>query len=344
MNISLLNSSLTENGKMYRGKCGSSLFGDDPLGLIVAYCIVIVVSLTGNLLITLIIYKTPTMRTATNLLIVNMSISDVIFSVFHVPIYVYNHFSPGPYMALNGFLAHLFCKLSSKYLNQVAICVSILTMIAIAYDRFYAVVYPFKAKFRTRWSRIVTIVSIWTFSVVLYIVEAIRFETVNWKGRTYCVYTAKLYSRTFTKAFQIVEFILLFAFPLLAMCVLYGVLIVRMHLRKVPGVQISERQSRENTRNRRVVYMSLTVVILFAFVISPYRIVDLIESSWVRRRAIQCWQMDRRLLVNFLMQSSCALNPFVYFAFSENYRQGLVKLLHCSKTNRVGVANPVVQR
>ncbi len=331
------------NSTAYRGPCNHILFDteDKKLALIGGYFLVIILSIVGNTLITIIIYKNQSMRTATNILVVNMCVSDMIFSIFYIPVYIYSHFSTSAYWHIDGFFAAMFCKLY-VYLNKVSISVSIFTMIAIAYDRFYAIVYPFKAKLRTGRSRIITIVLIWVLSGILYIHEFIRFETLVWKGKTFCVYTAKLYSPMFRWIFDNITFVLLFALPLIIMCILYGILIIRMQMRKLPGNQTDERQARENARNRRVVYMSVTVVVIFAFVISPFRVYELFGSPRVTRRWVQCWEQDLKLFVNFMMQSSCALNPFVYFAFSENYRQGLIKILCCRKVNRVGVVNNAV--
>lgn len=342
MNNTVNNSIASNLTTFYQPSCNHFLFDshEKKTALIAGYFLVIIFSFIGNSLIILIIYKNLSMRTATNILIVNMSISDMVFSIFHVPVYIYsNYFSKGAYWTINGFFAATFCKLYI-YLNRACLCVSILTMIAIAYDRFYAIVYPFKAKLRTTRSRIITIAIIWVLSLTLYIQEPIRFETLVWEGKTFCVYTAKLKDPYFNWILDNILFVILFVVPFLLMCVLYGILIVRMQLRKLPGNHTDERQARENARNRRVVYMSVTVVVIFVFVISPWRLLDIFGSPRVTGRWVPCWQSDLILFFDFMMQSSCAINPFVYFAFSENYRQGLVKLLCCRKTNRVGVVVP----
>ena len=47
-----------------------------------AYCLLLVVSLLGNTLIVMVVYRDNKMRTTTNLLIVNMAVSDLLVPIF----------------------------------------------------------------------------------------------------------------------------------------------------------------------------------------------------------------------------------------------------------------------
>ena len=66
----------------------SSLINPEALkiGLTVAYSFILVVSLVGNFLIVLIVYKTPTLRKPINMLIANMAISDLLFPIILFPV------------------------------------------------------------------------------------------------------------------------------------------------------------------------------------------------------------------------------------------------------------------
>ena len=56
------------------------------VGATVAYSFLLVVSLVGNSLIVLIVYKTPTLRKPINVLIANMAMSDLLFPIFLIPV------------------------------------------------------------------------------------------------------------------------------------------------------------------------------------------------------------------------------------------------------------------
>ena len=55
------------------------------IGKTFAYCLIFLVSLTGNTIIGIIVYKTKTMKKPINLLIVNMAICDLLFPIFFIP-------------------------------------------------------------------------------------------------------------------------------------------------------------------------------------------------------------------------------------------------------------------
>ena len=67
----------------------SSIVTEDPIAAKVcktrAYCLLLVVSLLGNTLIIMVVYRDNKMRTTTNLLIVNMAVSDLLVPIFAMP-------------------------------------------------------------------------------------------------------------------------------------------------------------------------------------------------------------------------------------------------------------------
>ncbi|EDO27030.1 predicted protein, partial [Nematostella vectensis] len=132
------------------------------MALNIGYIAIAFFSIIGNSLIISIIHRTPNMRTATNLLILNMAISDLLIPIVYVPLHLYYRFN-GPAWHIHGALGSIFCHLS-VFLISVSISVSILSMVAIAFDRFFAVLFPLKAKLRTTRSRILTIATIWDLS------------------------------------------------------------------------------------------------------------------------------------------------------------------------------------
>ena len=66
----------------------SSLINQEArkVGATVAYSLILVVSLVGNPLIVLIVYKTPTLRKPINMLIANMAMSDLLYPMFLSPV------------------------------------------------------------------------------------------------------------------------------------------------------------------------------------------------------------------------------------------------------------------
>ena len=57
----------------------------EKIGKTFAYCLIFIVSLAGNTVIGIIVYKTKTMRKPINFFIVNMAMSDLLVPIFLIP-------------------------------------------------------------------------------------------------------------------------------------------------------------------------------------------------------------------------------------------------------------------
>ena len=111
------------------------------IGHTVACCLFLVISLVGNTLIAIIIYKTKTMRTSTNYFIINTAMSDLL-----VPISVFPSFLieiHGGFWFFSGEEGLVVCKVVF-FLQYVSCIVSVENLVLIAVDRFGAVVFPLR--------------------------------------------------------------------------------------------------------------------------------------------------------------------------------------------------------
>ena len=106
------------------------------LGKTFSYCVILVVSLAGNFLIGIIVYKKKTMRRTINYFILNMAMSDLLF-----PIFVF----PSILVDLYGGFGYQFgqaCCNAMMLVQYVSAIVSIQSLVLIAVDRFGARISP----------------------------------------------------------------------------------------------------------------------------------------------------------------------------------------------------------
>lgn len=61
------------------------------LVLLLAYIFIFAIGLIGNLMVILVITKCPSMRTVTNLFILNLAVADLLVIVFSVPVTLYSN-------------------------------------------------------------------------------------------------------------------------------------------------------------------------------------------------------------------------------------------------------------
>ncbi|RMX44642.1 hypothetical protein pdam_00002706 [Pocillopora damicornis] len=159
INASLRNSSL-EN--MTNAQIACPVTGDGTVSkamLTTAYCIILILSLVGNTLIILIVYRNPRMWTASNFLIVNMAASDLLVPFFAVPRMIVEVLVGRERWLIDGTAGLILCKLA-YFFQDVSNAVSVQSLIAITADRFYAVMFPLKANAMKSYIRFV-IPAIW---------------------------------------------------------------------------------------------------------------------------------------------------------------------------------------
>ena len=137
----------TANGSSF-SSC-SSLINPEAIkvGKTLAYSLILVVSLVGNSLIVLIVYKTPTLRKPINMLIANMAMSDLLYPIFFFPVRLAEaHVGSWP---IGGTLGQALCKIHT-FLSDVSSSVSIQSLVLITVDRFVAVVVPLRSPLVSR--------------------------------------------------------------------------------------------------------------------------------------------------------------------------------------------------
>ncbi|XP_032223044.2 orexin receptor type 2 [Nematostella vectensis] len=126
------------------------------------FAIIFIVGVVGNSLVCLVIFKTPNMRNTRNYLIVNLAIADITVALVCIPFDVVIRVYGDTWV-----LGAAMCKMVWPSMTFVATC-SAATLAAISFDRYRAVVHPWKPRLSMR-QTLAVIVSTWlvSFLVVL---------------------------------------------------------------------------------------------------------------------------------------------------------------------------------
>ena len=106
----------------------------EKIGITFAYCLIFLVSLAGNTVIGIIVYKTKTMRKPINFLIVNMAMSDLLFPIVVIPrniqlLHINSWLIGGP-------LGQALCKLV-YFIPGVSMVVSIQSLVLISLEELW---------------------------------------------------------------------------------------------------------------------------------------------------------------------------------------------------------------
>lgn len=317
---------------------GSNIMGSSSVALqTIVYCILLVVSIIGNILVIIVVSRTSEIKATVNYFILNMAVSDLLFSVVVIPRSIKELFSdPVKTWYFEGILGSITCKLC-YFTQDVCTAVSVLTLVAIAVDRYYAVVYPMLSGVITSKVRKLLVAFIWITAIGFHspYFLAFRLNTDPKTNAKICIYHWKTTALLTGRAYFLLSSGFLFVLPLLIMSVIYTIILISIKRRKVPGNANSSSLRRYKLkRNRKVLTMVLTV--LFAFLICwlPINIYGyLLFFHWYIPPP--CPETLHNVIFLCIAYSNAAVNPFIYFALSENYRHAAVNLIKCRSKRRL---------
>ena len=123
--------------------------------------------------------------------------------------------------------------------------------------------------------------------------------------------------------------------PIALLVIIYSVIVIKLKTQKIPGEQSNNAEEQRAKRNRNVLKMAIAIVFGFVLCWVPWSIISL---RLFFARDLPCGNYSTYYSTTRLTAfSNCAINPCICFIFSQNYRQGLKRLLKCFSVVQVGV-------
>ena len=110
--------------------------------MIVGYSVVMATSIVGNSILVFVYFKNKSMKNTVNCCIMNMVFADLLVTLVYMPRMV-ARIVGGLEWLVEGTSGLILCKFVSIS-QEVLICVSILTVVIIAFERFFAVAFPLR--------------------------------------------------------------------------------------------------------------------------------------------------------------------------------------------------------
>ncbi|CAL8363439.1 unnamed protein product [Gadus morhua 'NCC'] len=279
----------------------------------IAYSLIILVSVTGNVTVIWIILAHRRMRTVTNYFIVNLAFSDVSMATFNT---LFNFV----YALHNDWYFGLgYCRFQN-FFPITAMFSSIYSMAAIAVDRYMAIIHPLKPRLSSTSTRVV-IALIWVVAVLLAFPQCYYSVTEFYHPRTVCLVNwPDDYGGTHQISYQLALILLIYLFPLLVMLVTYSLVGRSLWGGAIPG-EPSDHYHHQITAKRKVVKMMVVVVTTFALCWLPYHIYFIL-GSFNKDIYKQHYIQQVYLAIFWLAMSSTMYNPIIYCCLNQRFRAG----------------------
>ncbi|XP_055383813.1 orexin receptor type 2-like isoform X2 [Condylostylus longicornis] len=322
--------------------------------LIATHCVVFITGLVGNALVCIAVYTNYSMRTVTNVYIVNLAIADFFVILICLPPSVVWDVTE------TWFLGESMCKIV-LYFQSISVTVSVLTLTFISVDRWYAICFPLR--YRTKITRaIASVAFIWIVALISDVPEflALTLKPMNSKLR----YETVLFTQCQTtwdieteKNFYIVRLVTLYILPLFLMTIAYFKIVrVLWKSETIPGHRESRNHHQYTTcgyargsqmpasntstmgqlrARRKAAKMLVAVVIMFAVCYAPVHTFNIMRytDTLPHNELTSIFS----LLSHWLCYANSAINPIIYNFMSGKFRREFRNALEKCRCARIRV-------
>ncbi|MBN3301389.1 G-protein coupled receptor 83-like [Amia ocellicauda] len=287
--------------------------------LVVAYSVIIVISLFGNILVCHVVLKSKRTPSATSLFIANLAIADILITLLNTP------FTLVRFVNSTWVFGKLMCHVS-RFAQYCSVHVSVLTLTAIALDRHQVIMHPLKPRISTV-RGVICIVVIWVMAACFSLPHAIyqklfRFDFGHEKVRMVCLHSFPPPADLFWKYLDLATFVLLYVLPLCVISVAYVIVAKKLWMRNAIGDITMEQYYAHRRKKKMTLKMLMLVVVVFAVCWFPLNCYVVLVSS----KAIVTNNGLYFAFHWFAMSSTC-YNPFIYCWLNESFRSELKSLL-----------------
>ncbi|XP_061169047.1 QRFP-like peptide receptor [Saccostrea echinata] len=305
---------------------------------IVACTITTVVSLIGNFLVILVVAYNKRLRTTTNFYIVNLAVADLLvtFSCYWV--------STVDDLTDGWILGSFFCKFNA-FAQVTSLVASIMSLMLIACDRFFGIVYAMKAHVIER-KAYHSLILIWILSIAAGVPMLVKKELMSRQWLDYremwCDDTWELNAVGGNSAeirpgrvayYTCISFILYFI-PLVVMAVAYCCVIRTLWTSKAPGERTTKDVNIQTKVKRKVVIMLVFILAVFGLCWMPLQLAVLYSEYKPLSDTLWDGFEDFYYIAQVLAFSNSAINPLLYAGFNDNFRKGFKQMFGCYKKKR----------
>nr|QGA72517.1 prolactin-releasing peptide receptor-like protein [Rhynchophorus ferrugineus] len=298
---------------------------------LVAYTTIFVVGLCGNVLVCFVVFRNKAMRTVTNLFITNLALSDILLCVLAVP------FTPLYTFLGKWVFGNLICHMV-PFAQGTSVYISTLTLMSIAIDRYFVIIYPFHPRMKLS-TCVAIIIIIWIFAILVTSPYGIYMKHVQDPHnftRHYCEEDWPV--EQWRAAFGVITAALQFLIPFLIMAYCYICVSIKLNdrARTKPGSKNSRKEEADRERKKRTNRMLIAMVAVFLLSWLPLNVINIINDFNKDMISWEYYFLSFFLVHQMAMSSTC-YNPFLYAWLNENFRKEFKQVLPCFDASIVRV-------
>ncbi|KAK7471533.1 hypothetical protein BaRGS_00035813 [Batillaria attramentaria] len=295
----------------------------------VCYILILTLGWLGNGLVIYVVLRYAKMKTVTNMYILNLAISDVLFIVSL------------PFLTTTTIVKHwvfgfAMCKIYFV-LFSINLFTGVFTLAVMSADRYLAVCHPIRSlKYRTPRIALFLCLFIWSVSFLVMLPIILYSTTVSHRSKdgkyTCAISWPEGQPIPPDKAFIWYSFILGFAVPVSLIAVFYVLVVLRLR-----HVGPNKKSKEKKKSHRRVTRLVLTVISVYVSCWLPYWVfqVDIVFGTADPNAALKLWKIILFNGFTVLTFANSMLNPLLYAFLSDNFRKSFMKAFKCASPREV---------
>lgn len=274
----------------------------------------IIISTIGNSLVLFAIYRFRSLRTISNMIIFNLSITDLLFSLAVVPVMTF------AWSKNKSTISSSLCSVIG-FEGQLLSLVSIYTLAFVSVERFLATNYPLRHRsIFTRKVVKIGLLFIWIFSTLVCVVSFITERFVYIEKFYHCMLDWEN-----SKEFALVLFGLAYVFPLLSL-LCCNVLIIKAVWKSRRFMSAHTSGSSRNGagffKGHRTTLLTVAVIVAFILLWTPY-------FTGGSSLTLKFFSLPKEFMSTafLLVCANGAFNPLIYGVMNKNLRSAYSKIL-----------------
>uniref|UniRef100_A0A8D8Y2G4 Growth hormone secretagogue receptor type 1 n=1 Tax=Cacopsylla melanoneura TaxID=428564 RepID=A0A8D8Y2G4_9HEMI len=295
--------------------------------------IILCIGVLGNIMVPCVILKSKDMRNSTNIFLMNLSIADLMVLLVCTPtVLVEVNSKPETWQ-----MGEHMCK-AVPFVELTVAHASVLTILAISFERYYAICEPLKAGYVcTKTRAIVICLLAWGFAALFTspITWITEYRSQEYYDKTIVPTCLTQVEKTWPATYFVLIILIFFILPLIILIVLYAIIAKNL----MAEINSSDNNMYNQRARRQVVTMLALVVLSFFLCLLPFRIITLWiiiipESNMYSFRKIGLINYYKLLYISrILIFVNSAINPILYNIVSSKFRKGFKKLIGIRHVN-----------
>ncbi|XP_019769416.1 thyrotropin-releasing hormone receptor isoform X2 [Dendroctonus ponderosae] len=342
------------NNASYNGSldyAGSSMLPSYIRTTSVVFCVLIMcLGVIGNVMVPIVIFKTKDMRNSTNIFLVNLSIADLMVLLVCTPTVLVEVNSPPE----TWVLGREMCK-AVPFVELTVAHASVLTILAISFERYYAICKPLKAGYICTKARASLICILAWFIAAVFtspILAITQYESDSYFDGSLIFVCFSMAVDLMPCIFFVGSIIVFFIIPLAILICVYALIArtLMSHPSQLVSLQtksVSVPSQSVIKYRKQVMLMLATVVTAFFICLSPFRALTLWiifspPGSNFRMGLDNYYKILYFSRIMFFINS--AVNPILYNIMSSKFRGGFSRLCGMRKLKRQFQNTGIIRR